>query len=296
MCKCVKVYAALQPWGSRKALANPGMCSSRVSPERIPPAPGSAGHRIPVLRDTVVSVSRREHGQAPRAGRDRSRWDAIRDPGEFPRSEPLPQIRLILQRRWEGAGMGRQVQRRRLRRLGGARVQAPLPAALNMTSASSFQMLRGSVIIFTGLLSVAFLGRRLELSQWLGLLVTIVGLVVGGLADLRGTHEEKRQLSQVITGDLLIVMAQVIVAIQMVLEEKFVYKHDVHPLRAVGTEGFFGFVILALLLVPMSYIPAGGWSGTPRPAPGLSELLENPVCGDTSPWAPGTRALAPRAP
>ena len=31
-------------------------------------------------------------------------------------------------------------------------------------------------------------------------------------------------------------MAQVIVAIQMVLEEKFVYKHDVHPLRAVGTE------------------------------------------------------------
>lgn len=32
-------------------------------------------------------------------------------------------------------------------------------------------------------------------------------------------------------------MAQVIVAIQMVLEEKFIYKHDVHPLRAVGTEG-----------------------------------------------------------
>lgn len=32
-------------------------------------------------------------------------------------------------------------------------------------------------------------------------------------------------------------MAQIIVAIQMVLEEKFVSKHDVHPLRAVGTEG-----------------------------------------------------------
>ncbi|KAF1527961.1 Solute carrier family 35 member F6, partial [Eudyptes sclateri] len=65
-------------------------------------------------------------------------------------------------------------------------------------------------------------------------------------------------------GDLLIIMAQVIVAIQMVLEEKFVYKHDVHPLRAVGTEGFFGFIILALLLVPMYYIPAGSFSGNPR--------------------------------
>lgn len=32
-------------------------------------------------------------------------------------------------------------------------------------------------------------------------------------------------------------MAQIIVAVQMVLEEKFVYKHNVHPLKAVGTEG-----------------------------------------------------------
>lgn len=183
------------------------------------------------------------------------------------------------------------------------------PAALNMTSASSFQMLRGSVIIFTGLLSVAFLGRKLELSQWLGILVTIVGLVVVGLADMHSSRDQKHKLSEVITGtcwpvgkvgwswrgddppqgacpalprcpsggqgdgrsasasfsplfppsppfpsplllpllfllllplpagDLLIIMAQVIVSIQMVLEEKFVYKHNVHPLRAVGTEG-----------------------------------------------------------
>lgn len=69
-----------------------------------------------------------------------------------------------------------------------------------MTSASSFQMLRGSVIIFTGLLSVAFLGRKLELSQWLGILVTIVGLVVVGLADLHSSHDQKHKLSEVITG------------------------------------------------------------------------------------------------
>lgn len=36
-------------------------------------------------------------------------------------------------------------------------------------------------------------------------------------------------------------MAQIIVSVQMVLEEKFVYKHDVHPLRAVGTEGMAAF-------------------------------------------------------
>ncbi|XP_062324320.1 solute carrier family 35 member F6 isoform X2 [Osmerus eperlanus] len=137
--------------------------------------------------------------------------------------------------------------------------------ALNMTSASSFQMLRGAVIIFTGLLSVAFLGRRLVVSQWLGILITILGLVVVGLADFFSGHrDETHKLSDILTGDLLIIMAQVIAAVQMVLEEKFVYKHDVHPLRAVGTEGFFGFIILSLLLIPMFLIPVGGFSSNPR--------------------------------
>lgn len=135
--------------------------------------------------------------------------------------------------------------------------------ALNMTSASSFQMLRGAVIIFTGLLSVAFLGRRLAPSQWIGIFITILGLVIVGLADLFSGHDNSHKMSEIITGgchsgalrhplgskitkvfavffpagDLLIIMAQIIVSVQMVLEEKFVYKHDVHPLRAVGTEG-----------------------------------------------------------
>ncbi|XP_048453408.1 solute carrier family 35 member F6 [Rhincodon typus] len=137
--------------------------------------------------------------------------------------------------------------------------------ALNLTSASSFQMLRGAVIIFTGLLSVAFLGRHLTASQWVGIFFTICGLVVVGLADfVSGNNDQGSKLSHVITGDLLIIIAQIIVAIQMVLEEKFVYKHDVHPLRAVGTEGMFGFIILTLLLIPMYYIPVGQFSGNPR--------------------------------
>ena len=70
-----------------------------------------------------------------------------------------------------------------------------------MTSASSFQMLRGAVIIFTGLLSVAFLGRRLKPSQWLGILTTIVGLVVVGLADFISKDKKEHKLSEIITGE-----------------------------------------------------------------------------------------------
>ncbi|KAK2856095.1 hypothetical protein Q5P01_004830 [Channa striata] len=137
--------------------------------------------------------------------------------------------------------------------------------ALNMTSASSFQMLRGAVIIFTGLLSVAFLGRRLAVNQWIGIFITILGLVIVGMADFFSSQkDDTHKLSDIITGDLLIIMAQVIVSVQMVLEEKFVYTHDVHPLRAVGTEGFFGFFVLSLLLIPMYFIHVGNFSGNPR--------------------------------
>lgn len=75
--------------------------------------------------------------------------------------------------------------------------------ALNMTSASSFQMLRGAVIIFTGLLSVAFLGRRLVVSQWVGIMITILGLVIVGLADFVSGHkDDSHKLSDVITGEM----------------------------------------------------------------------------------------------
>jgi len=43
--------------------------------------------------------------------------------------------------------------------------------------------------------------------------------------------------NSVVLGDLLITMAQIIVAIQMVTEQKFLMQFDVPPLLAVGLEG-----------------------------------------------------------
>ena len=40
----------------------------------------------------------------------------------------------------------------------------------------------------------------------------------------------------VFLGDLLIIMAQIIVAVQMVYEDKFITRHDVPALQAVGWE------------------------------------------------------------
>jgi drug/metabolite transporter (DMT)-like permease len=55
--------------------------------------------------------------------------------------------------------------------------------ALTLTTASSFQMLRGSIMIFVGILSVVFLKKKLEWFRWLGMFIILAGLIVVGVSD-----------------------------------------------------------------------------------------------------------------
>ncbi|CAH1240399.1 SLC35F6 [Branchiostoma lanceolatum] len=130
---------------------------------------------------------------------------------------------------------------------------------LTLTYASSFQMLRGAVIIFTGLLSVAFLGRKLEKHHWVGILFVLIGLILVGVSDFifKTPDSGATSTNGVITGDLLILMAQVIAAIQMVVEEKFVSGQNIPPMQGVGWEGLFGFTVLTTLLFPFYFIKVG---------------------------------------
>ena len=128
---------------------------------------------------------------------------------------------------------------------------------LNLTYASSFQMIRGSLIIFTSIFSVAFLRRKLQLYQVLGIVFVITGLVGVGLSDVMSHTEDSKNPNAILTGDLLIILAQISTATQMVLEEKFINSRQVSPLQVVGWEGFFGFTILSLLCIPMYFINVG---------------------------------------
>lgn len=181
---------------------------------------------------------------------------------------------------------------------------------LTLTYASSFQMLRGAVIIFTGLLSMLFLRRRLQIFRWIGILFVIGGLVTVGVCDLiyitpsnstsaffnkeyfgaliggnttLHLSDSDHSSSDILLGDILIVCAQVIVASQMVYEEKFISKYNVPALQAVGWEGTFGFLTLSTLLIPMYFIPVGGRFGdNPRHVledayDGLYQLAHNPL-------------------
>lgn len=62
-----------------------------------------------------------------------------------------------------------------------------------------FQFL-GSVIIFTGLLSVAFLRSHLQGYKWLGMGIVSTGLVIVGVSDIMFNNSSKDDINAIITG------------------------------------------------------------------------------------------------
>ncbi|XP_063546727.1 solute carrier family 35 member F6 [Cydia strobilella] len=155
---------------------------------------------------------------------------------------------------------------------------------LTLTYASSFQMFRGSVIIFVAAFSTIFLDKQIIKREWAGIAGVILGLVIVGSTDaiFREPGETKGPNS-LITGDLLIIVAQVITSCQMVYEEKYVRGLNIPPLQAVGWEGVFGFSTLSALLVVFYWTPAPphfghNARGTVEDAiDGLVQIGNNPV-------------------
>jgi len=128
--------------------------------------------------------------------------------------------------------------------------------ALNLTTASSFQMLRGSVMVFTAIFSILFLKKKLKGVHWLGIATVVAGLVVVGLSDLIFSKESEGNHTggEKTAGILLILLAMIFTSLQMVYEERFLSKYNTPPLQAVGWEGIFGFFTLAIIIIPFHFI------------------------------------------
>jgi drug/metabolite transporter (DMT)-like permease len=141
--------------------------------------------------------------------------------------------------------------------------------------ASIYQMTRGALVLFVGLFSVLFLRRKLYLYQWLALVAVVAGVGLVGLAgaifrdgpkallDLPhgGTQIISRAIQDVqaasktpeavrtIIGVFLIAGAQIFTAAQFVLEEWILEHYAMDPLKVVGWEGIFGFLVTLIGMI-----------------------------------------------
>lgn len=155
------------------------------------------------------------------------------------------------------------------------------------TPVSIFQMTRGALLLFVGIGSVLFLGRRFWLYQWISLISVTSGIGLVGYAGslMSKAHGQASEgssvtsyLSQVVqyltsedsplyasaeapraplsvpVGIFFILLALTFHATQLVIEEKVMTMHPISPLAAVGLEGAFG-AFTVLLLMPVLSLP-----------------------------------------
>lgn len=128
------------------------------------------------------------------------------------------------------------------------------------TSASVWQMFRGSIIVFSAILSMIFLKRKLQLHNWVGMLILVGGLIMVGLSSLSTNGDNSKSL---VLGIVFILLGQLTNAIQMVVEESFIKSRNYPPLNVVGMEGLFGTVLMALVILPALYfVPNVGMVGS----------------------------------
>ena len=152
---------------------------------------------------------------------------------------------------------------------------------LLFVAASIYQMTRGALVLFVGLFSVLFLHRKLFGYQWAALVIVVLGVGVVGLAgaispnpqaqpEARSvihtimlaariiSHEAKAasaspDVLRTILGIVMIAAAQIFTATQFVLEEWILENYTLEPLKVVGWEGIFGFVVTFIGMIILHF-------------------------------------------
>lgn len=161
---------------------------------------------------------------------------------------------------------------------------------LLLTSASIYQMLRGSIVIFTGIASYLFLGRRFRLYEWISLVLVVGGVAIVGLSSVLTPQKRPADTSSFdadssvdlssLVGVLLVLGAQLFTATQFVVEEKIMLRYHVTPLKAVGFEGVFGLTSV-LAAMPILHVLFGKYNAHFDISKGFHDFFDVPSVWQT---------------
>ncbi len=124
---------------------------------------------------------------------------------------------------------------------------------LIFTPVSIYQMLKGSILLFSAALSVLFLNKKMHRSNWVGVGLCVVALTLVGVSSVMAIEAQPVVVSswEALFGIAVVILGQIVCASQYVLEE-FLLKppNDVSPMAMVGMEGLWGTVLMAGVILP----------------------------------------------
>jgi hypothetical protein len=132
---------------------------------------------------------------------------------------------------------------------------------LLFVSSSVYQMCRGSLVVFSAVLSVQCLGKKLHRYHLFSVaLVLVAVLMVGaaGILDEANTTvvEGGSSSAQKLQGITLILLGQFFCAVQIVVEEVLMTRYQITPVLLVGLEGMWGVLMLLVILPLLSLTPS----------------------------------------
>lgn len=135
-----------------------------------------------------------------------------------------------------------------------------LLTGLYLTYVSSYQMIRSSAIIFTGLFASIHMNQALTGRHWSAMVTIVCAIIIIITTDLQRVSYDHNSLvhgtsNAILTGDLMIIWASIFQAGKMVYEEKYLKACNIPILQAIGWQGFYGIIITTILGVCMNFLP-----------------------------------------
>lgn len=152
---------------------------------------------------------------------------------------------------------------------------------LTRINVSIFMMLRGSLSIFSTLFSIIFLKKKFKKHQWIGIILTIVSLIIVGIAgvmisdnntkknfhnttfsepienSMKNDQSERFTWVDRLVGVIIVIIAQVIQGWQLVFDEYMTQKLELPVMLVVGMEGVWGVLIMLFIGFPFCFIVPG---------------------------------------
>jgi drug/metabolite transporter (DMT)-like permease len=145
---------------------------------------------------------------------------------------------------------------------------------LILLPASIYQMLKGSLIVMTFLMSKFFVKNKHILDHYIAIPISTLGVILVGLSTYLEskeneedgkTDQDSSSSGQVILGIILMIIAMFILSIQFIFDEYFMRKYKCHPLICIGYQGVFGFFINLFLCIIFYFINCGSYAAKEEP-------------------------------
>ena len=168
---------------------------------------------------------------------------------------------------------------------------------LILLPASIYQMLKGSLIILTFLMSKFIVKNKHTCDHYVAIPVSTTGVVLVGLSAYLNADEKSDDTGNfsdaktTLLGIVLMVIAMFILSIQFCFDEYFMRKYSCHPLICIGYEGIFGFFFNLLLCIIFYFIKCGSYEDKEEPP----YFVKNMCTGDNdNVWRPENIVFAYR--